>query len=171
MRTRILWYAIFIFVITLLQSTLLGYAAVCGVIPNLLLVFVVIMAFFRGSIEGACIGFFCGLAQDLATGKILGFYTLIGLYTCFIVGSLNKRLYRENLLVVVFFTLAASVAYETAVYFFAGFLHGQTYVLYPLKNVILPEGLYNSGAAVLLYIPSIWLNRKFENAKKALGKY
>lgn len=171
MRFKILFYSICILLFLLLQSTLLQYIRIYSVIPNLLVVFIILTALIRGNVEGAVVGFFAGLALDMLSGKLLGFYTLLGMYLGIAVGSVNRRLYRENLLVVVFFTFAASVLYETAVYFLNTFMSGDIELLYPLTHRILPEALYNSVAAVFLYAFVIRTNRRFEEKSKAARKY
>lgn len=50
----------------LLQVTVLPYATVAGVAPNLILVVVVACALSRGAEFGATVGFFAGLLMDLA---------------------------------------------------------------------------------------------------------
>lgn len=171
MKFRILFHAICILLFLVLQSTVLQYARIYNVIPNLLIVYVIIAALIRGNVEGGIIGFFAGLALDMTFGKLLGFYALLGMYLGIAVGSVNRRLYRENLLVVVFFTFAASVIYETAVYFLNTVMSGDMNLIYPMTGRILPEALYNSVAAIFIYWLVMRMNRRFEEASKAARKY
>lgn len=168
---RVLFYAICILLLLTLQSTVLQYIRIYNVIPNLLVVFVIISALIRGNVEGGVIGFFAGLVLDMMFGRLLGFYALLGMYLGIGVGSVNRRLYRENLLVVVFFTFAASVVYETAVYFLNTFMSGDMNLIYQMTAKILPEALYNSVAAIFIYLLLIRVNRRFEEAGKAARKY
>jgi rod shape-determining protein MreD len=171
MRIKILFYTICILFFLVLQSTLLQYIRIYNVIPNLLVVFIILVALIRGNVEGGAVGFFAGLALDMMFGKLLGFYALLGMYLGVAVGSVNRRLYRENLLVVVFFTFVASVLYETAVYFLNTFMSGDISLVFPMTGIILPEALYNSVAAVFLYALVLRVNRRFEEASKAARKY
>ena len=165
MKIKILIYTLIIFLIVLVQSTLLDYIKIYYIKPNLLIVFIISIALLRGNIEGSIIGFFIGLSQDLISGKLLGFYALLGLYLGLIIGSVNKRLYRENFLVVVFFTFISSVTYEMLVYFLSTFLNGNMEFYYPFKNIVLPEAIYNSIISIFIYVLIIKLNDKFNNSK------
>ena len=171
MRFKILFYSICILFFLLLQSTLLQYIRIYNVIPNLLVVFIILTALIRGNVEGGVVGFFAGLVLDMMFGKLLGFYALLGMYLGIAVGSVNRRLYRENLVVVVFFTFVASVLYETAVYFLNTFMSGNMSLIFPMTGIILPEALYNSVAAVFLYALVIRMDRRFEETSKAARKY
>lgn len=169
MKIKIPAYTVCIIGIILLQSTVLDYIRIYNVKPNLIIVFTVSVAFLNGSIEGAIVGFFAGLAQDIVTGKLIGFYALLGLYLGLAVGSINKRLYRDNMLVVIFFTFISTIVYESAVYFlwsFRSIISGQINLLYPLKEVILPEVVYNSAISVFVYILVMKLSRAFEETDR-----
>ena len=168
-----------IFFIAVIQSTVLDYVKIYNVKPNLLVIFIISYALLNGNMAGAAVGFVAGMCQDIIAGKMLGFYSLLGMYLGLIVGSLNRRLYRENVLVAVFFTLVSTFAYESAVYLAyewgAYFLNelpkNRIDVLFALRNIILPEAAYNSLVSIFLYALVIKLNRKFENSGKALRKY
>ncbi|HHW48984.1 MAG TPA: rod shape-determining protein MreD [Clostridiaceae bacterium] len=174
MRHKVIVYTICIFFIITLQSTVLDYIRVLNVKPNLLLVFVVAVAFLQGNVEGAVVGFFAGLSQDIVSGKLIGFYALLGLYLGLAVGSVNKRLYRDNLLIIVFFTFVSTILYEAVVYFLNSFnsiINGQGYFLYAVRGVILPEAVYNSVISVFIFIIVRKFSIKFEKLDKASRKY
>lgn len=171
MKIRILTYTILIFVIVLLQATFADYIKIYYVKPNLMIVFIISVALLRGNIEGAIIGFSMGLSQDIVSGKLLGFYALLGLLLGLIVGSVNKRLYRENFFVILFFTFISSVVYEWVVYFLNTVFTSKVDLLFPLRNVILPEAIYNCGVSIFIYIMVIKLNDRFQSSKKVSRKY
>lgn len=171
MKLKILFYSFYIFIFLLLQTTLLDYAAIYSVTPNILIVFVIVTALIRGNAEGGAVGFFAGLAVDMLFGSVLGFYALLGFYLGIAAGSINRRLFRENLLVVLFFTFVYSVVYETVVYILNTIMSGNIELLNPLTRVILPEAVYNSAVAVLIYALLIRADRRFAEAGKLAGKY
>ena len=116
MKVRVLTYAVLVYLVLLLQTTMLESVRLFGVKPNLFLLLIVAVAILRGDVEGAVLGFFMGLAQDMSGGRYFGFYALLGMYLGFAIGSANKRMYKENYLVVIFFTLVSTVFYEGAAY-------------------------------------------------------
>lgn len=171
MKLKIFVYTVSLILLLVLQSTLLGYVEIYNVKPNLLVIYIVCVALLRGNIEGAAVGFFAGLMQDMAFGKLLGFYCLLGFYLGLTVGSVNRRLYRENYLVVVFFTFVATILYEAAVHILSNIMTSGLDILMPLTFKILPEAAYNSVVSILIFTLVIKVNRKFEEANKAARKY
>jgi rod shape-determining protein MreD len=171
MKLKLLFYSFFIILFLVLQTTLLEYAAIYGIKPNLIIVFVIVAALLRGNVEGGAVGFFSGLLLDMLFGGVLGFYALLGLYLGIAAGSINRRLFRENLLVVLFFTFVYSVVYESVVYILNTIMSGDMKLLYPLTGVILPEAVYNCAAAVLIYALLIRADRRFSETGKIARKY
>ncbi len=171
MRSRIAIAVTGVFIAILLQTTILEYIKINNVKPNLLLVFIVSVALLRGNIEGAVIGFFAGLTQDIVSGKVIGFYALLGMYLGLIVGSLNKRIYRDNVFVALFFTFSSSIVYETLVYFFGVFLKGNTDFLNIFTKIIFPEALYNTASAIIIFYIAVKAERRINKSQKSLRKY
>lgn len=171
MRIKIIGYTLMMVIFGLLQSTVLDYLKIFNVKPNLLMVFIVIVAFLGNNIEGAIVGFFSGLIHDMISGKAIGFYALLGLYLGFCVGSLNKRLYKENIFAVIFFILVSTVVYEYSVYFFHTIFRHSLDLFYPLRSVILPLALYNGIVSIFIYIFVYKINEKYEVSKKLSRKY
>lgn len=171
MKRKVFIYIVTVYLILLLQSTVFSYLKIFNVKPNLLLVFVVSMALLRGNVEGAIIGFFAGLAQDMLFGKAIGFYAVLGMYTGLITGSVNKRLYRENILVGIFFTFLSTLVYESLVFIPHVAVNGFKDVYFAYERIILPEALYNCAAAIIIYILAIRIHYRFEEIDKSARKY
>ncbi len=171
MKFRVLFSALGILLIVIIQTTLIDYIKVYNIKPNLIFIFIVCIALLRGNIEGAATGFFAGLLNDIVCGKMLGFYALLGLYLGLIIGSVNKRMYRENILVVVFFTFISSIVYESIVFFLGVFLKGQWALVYPFKGIILAEAVYNCVVSIFIYLFAIKIDNWVERANKASKRY
>src|SRR3990170_7031770 len=75
-----------------LQSTLLSYATILGVIPQLVLVVVLCLAFTDGEKVGLVAGFFGGLLQDLQLpeGSIVGLYALVYTLVGYAIGVMRE---------------------------------------------------------------------------------
>lgn len=171
MRLKIISYSILIFIMALLQSTVFNYIKIFDVKPNLLLILIITVALLTNDIEGAVVGFFCGLVQDMASGKVLGFYALLGMYLGFCIGTMNKRLNRENVLILLFFTFVSSIVYEFVVYLLNAFVRDTVDFIFSLRSMILTEALYNCVVSVFVFILVLRLNRWFESREKTLRKY
>ena len=155
MKKKLLFYFFFILLSLLLQTTLLHYMAIYGVVPNILLVFTIVTALLRGDAEGGA----------------LGFYALLGLYLGIAVGATNKKLFRENILIAVFFTFVYSVAYESLVYIINNIMSGDMKFLYALTATILPEAAYNCVVAVLIFPLIIRAGKWFDGKEKRVRSY
>lgn len=171
MRVKIVAYTVLIFIIALIQSTVLENLKIYNVKPNLLMILIVVAALLSNNVEGAVIGFFCGLTQDMASGRVIGFYALLGLYLGIGIGSLNKRLYKENVLVVVFITFISTIVYEFFVYFLNSFFKGSIEFIYPFRYVIFPEAVYNSIISIIIFIAVVKINTWSEESNKLLRRY
>jgi len=62
-------------VLILLQSTVMHYIAICGVVPDLSLMAVVYLANQNGRLHGQSLGFAGGLIEDFLSLAPLGFHT------------------------------------------------------------------------------------------------
>jgi rod shape-determining protein MreD len=69
--------AILLFIVAILQVSLLSSVDVYGGMPNLLLVTIVAVALLRGSVFGAAGGFFGGLLLDTANLETVGLTSLV----------------------------------------------------------------------------------------------
>ena len=66
-----------VFVAAILEVSVFSDVKILGGAPDLLLVTVVAVALLRGSVTGACVGFFAGLVLDTATLETLGLSSLL----------------------------------------------------------------------------------------------
>lgn len=75
-----------------LQSTVLSLATIFGVIPQLVLVVVMCLAFTDGERVGVVAGFFGGLLQDLQLpeGSIVGLYALVYTLIAYTVAAMRE---------------------------------------------------------------------------------
>ena len=131
-----MFYFFFILFFLLLQTTLLHYAKIYGVIPNLLITLTIVTALVRSSTEGAAVGLFSGLCIDMQFGTVLGFYALLGMYAGMAAGIVSRRIYRENVLVVVPFTFVYSIIYESVVFILNNIMTGN------ISSYMLSQGSY-----------------------------
>ena len=111
------------------QSTVLSYATILGVIPQVALVVVMSLAFTDGERVGLVVGFFAGLLQDLQlpAGSIVGLYALVYTLVGYSVGLLRDYTPAESVWAPVL-TVAAASAVVEASYATLAILFGQEWV-------------------------------------------
>lgn len=102
-------WALVVVATLVIQATLLPLVAVGGVKPDLLLLVVVSAGLLLGREHGVGMGFFAGLLQDLASGNIFGVSVLSKTATGFVAGSMERKVFKENVLLPVLAVMAATV--------------------------------------------------------------
>ncbi len=135
----------------LMQSTVLHYIEIRGVIPNTTIILVVSYALLRGSTEGAIVGFFTGLLQDIFFGTSIGYFTLFNIITGYLFGRGNHDFYRENYILPMMLCAVAVFLYETIIYIISFLFRGQLNFIYILSNTLLPETVYSCIFTIPLY--------------------
>src|SRR4030042_6656047 len=93
MRSYLYPFLLF-FPILLIQTTIVPFASVGGVIPDLLLILLVYYTIHNGQIYGTVLGFVFGFLFDLITGSLFGSSMLSKTISGFIAGYFsneNKR--------------------------------------------------------------------------------
>ena len=103
-------------------------------------------------------------------GTVLGFYALLGMYAGMAAGIVSRRIYRENVLVVVPFTFVYSIIYESVVFILNNIMTGNISFVYAFTRVILPEAIYNCAVSVLLF-PLLVKAGKWFDAAGPVRKY
>ena len=150
----------------ILQSTLFGHFEILGVLPNTALLIIVSYAILRGDVEGAIVGFFAGLLQDLFFARYIGFFALCGALTGYVCGKPFKDFFRENYMLPMILVLAAMLANSFVFYVFHFLLQGQTDLLYYVQKIILPETVYTLFLSIPVYRMMYGLNERLEKFTK-----
>lgn len=178
MKYKLTVYLFAIILICTLQTTVVEYFKIFNIKPNLLLVYIVCVSLIRGNTEGAVIGFISGFIMDCLSGRVIGYYSLLNMYLGLSIGSVNKKIFRENFIVACFFTFVATILYEfiamfTALYIPAVFSRTAQpeNLLFALRNIILPEAIYNSIISIIVYIFVIRSNDKYLEIVRNLRRY
>ena len=159
---RILLTGILIFVNFILQTTLLPYISIGGILPNTALIIVVSYALLRGAI----VGFFSGLPIDIFFGTSFGYYTLLFLLAGLLIGRSQKDFYRENYLLPIIICSLAAIVYESIIFITGFFLQGNTTVLYFLVRLALPEAVYTAVVTIPIYRLLFGINEWLELKEK-----
>lgn len=94
MARRILFYSIFSLILIVVDSTLVKFLSIAGIVPDILVVWIVYIAIREGQIAGTTAGFFIGLVMNLLgmTESMLGLAALAKTVAGFTAGYF----YNEN---------------------------------------------------------------------------
>lgn len=161
MRSKTIFYIILIFAFVLIQVTFINFISVFGVTPNIVIILIVSISLLQGRIDGAVVGFSAGLCLDAIVGISLGVQALLGMLLGLALGNINKRFFKENVLVMILCTFVSTILYESAA-ISSFYLYGNSVdLLTNLRNVILPEAIFNSALGVVLFLIIIQINRRW----------
>lgn len=163
---RLFITAIFVIINFILQTTLLQALQIRGVLPNTAVILIVSYALLRGSTEGAMVGFFAGLLQDIFFGTSLGYFTLLGMVTGYFAGRGNHNFYRENYFMPIMVCSIAVFLYETVIYITSFFFRGQLNIFYYFGRMIVPETVYTAVFTIFIYRILFGVNEWLELKEK-----
>ncbi|MDD2420806.1 MAG: rod shape-determining protein MreD [Heliobacteriaceae bacterium] len=141
---------LFLFLNVILQTTLLTYFEIGGVKPNLVLILVCFFAILNGSRAGGIFGFLAGLFLDLASGRYLGLNALAFAAVGAVLGMLEYRLYKDNLLVPMGSVFGGTILFHVVAFGLALFA-GLRLSFNMVVDLLVLQTLYNTAAASLLY--------------------
>ncbi|OPX87917.1 MAG: rod shape-determining protein MreD [Pelotomaculum sp. PtaB.Bin104] len=137
--------------VLILQSTVLGYIAVYGIKPDLILLLAVFNGFLLGPRQGAFLGFAAGAVTDLFTGSYIGLNAISKMVAGYLAGICGERFYQDNALVLSGITFVCSIAGLLVDYLMLLSLGIQVNIFYGLFRVILPAALYTAVLVPILY--------------------
>ncbi len=164
---RVFIVSLIILINYILQSTVFNYIEILSIRPNAALAIVVCYAILRGDVEGAILGFFTGLLQDIFFGRYIGFYALTYSLLGFCCGKPFKDFFREHYFIPILLALAASYLNNMAFYIFNFLLRAKLEFGYYFFKVILPEAIYTALISAVIYKILYVVNSKIELREKA----
>jgi rod shape-determining protein MreD len=138
---------------TLVQSTLAPLFGVGGVVPDVPVVLVVLLALRQGPEVGCLLGFALGLAEDVVAGGPLGLHAVSKAVLGFVVGDLPRWFLVGKPVVTIVAAALATVADGAIRFALLQLFHYPAPFGELLARVILPQAGYNAllaGVAVLV---------------------
>lgn len=135
----------------LIQTTVFPYMSVSGVVPNTALILIICIAIYKGRYYGAFFGLFIGLSQDILFSSVVGINAFIYFFLGYLVGIMEHRLIRNNIIVPVLFSIGGLIYYNFFYYIFMYFLSRNIPFLSFTRNIILIELIYTSILSIPIY--------------------
>lgn len=148
---RILLVLVQLLLCFLLQSTVMPAFSMAGVVPDLLLVLVITVAYTKGCIGGMLTGFAAGLLTDVCFGNLVGLCALFYLCIGYVAGYSNKIYDERDYMLPMLMIAAGEFLYSFAYYVAHFLLRSRTEFGYYFLHLILPRMVYTVLAAALLY--------------------
>ncbi|HZK87139.1 MAG TPA: rod shape-determining protein MreD [Syntrophomonas sp.] len=147
-----------------LQSTLFASYSIKGVVPDMVLVFVIFYALLNGAEKGARYGLICGLLEDLYTGRFIGMNALSKAATAYIIGKLQGRVFEENVAVGIIGVILGSLL-NACLFFILAFAY---FAVFNIDRSLFINIIYQSFYNVVITTPIyLWY---YQSSKRGLLK-
>lgn len=152
-----------IFISFLLQSTVFQVLSLGSISPNLMIILVASFGFMRGKKEGMCVGFICGLLEDIFYGRLLGMHALMYMYIGYANGYFNHIFYGEDIKLPICLISASELAYGLGTYVIMFVMRSRFAFGYYLRKIILPELVYTIILTLVFYRLIYSVNKRLES--------
>ena len=144
----------------LIQSTILQYFSILGIVPNTALIIVISFALIRGKRTGAIIGLTVGLLHDIMFCDVIGVHALIYFLLGYTLGLIDQKIFRENVVIPFFLTGLATIAFHSMYYVFMYFLSANVHFLSVVRSYFIVEPIYNAVLTIPIYINILKIYRE-----------
>lgn len=140
-----------ILVCFLIQTSLLPYFSLAGIVPNVMLILVVSYGYIIGQKEGMLLGFFVGLLMDLFCGELIGPYALFYTYIGYFSGFFHFIYYTEIIILPLILIVGLDFIFNLGIYVMFFLLRNRLDFPFYFTHIILPEMVYTMAVGVFLY--------------------
>ena len=96
----------------IIQSTILPYFSIMGVVPNTSLVLLVLISLAKGKVYGSVSGLIIGMLQDIMFSVTLGINSLIYFLIGYFIGFIEDTFARDNIINPIIFTASSTMFYN-----------------------------------------------------------
>lgn len=152
----------------ILQSTILPYFAILGVVPNTALIIVVVLALAKGKVYGGIFGLIIGLLQDVMFSLTIGVNGFIYFFIGYFIGFIEDTFARDNILNPILFTALGTIFYNITYSIFMYFLSRHLTFIDAVMSVFSIEVVYNCIVSIIIYklFQNVFLEPKIRFNKK-----
>ena len=156
-----LWYCGFAFLFFLIQSA--GFLPVIfGARPNFMLVWAMLVAICEGPYKGAYFGLGCGIFFDIIYMGAAGYFPLVMVICCFLIGVLIRTVMRNNLATALLVATTAVVLVKFFEWVLFVWLAGVDTTAFSLVTRTLPSTVYTIIFIAPLYWLVIWIKGRYD---------
>lgn len=148
---KILILILCVVVCFLIQTSLLPYFSLAGIVPNVMLILVVSYAYIIGQKEGMFLGFFVGFFMDLLCGELIGPYALFYTYIGYFSGFFHFTYYTEIIILPLILIVGLDFIFNVGIYVMFFLLRNRLDFGFYFSHIILPEMIYTLAVGVFLY--------------------
>lgn len=163
--TILLLIVIFL-IIYLVQSNFFSWFNLAGVMPNLFIIFVLIIGLFSGEERGITFGIIFGISLDFFIGKNVGISGIMLGIIGFLGGYLNRNFSKDSRVTMIIMIILTTLLYEIGSYLFNSFINDASIPIGILIKLLIIESFYNTVITIILYPLIVKLGYQLEKIFK-----
>lgn len=135
----------------IIQMALFSNIEIFGVSPDLVFVYVVCFAIIRNEVESVFIALFTGIIRDAFFPGVFGINTIVYIITAYLIGFVQKRIYKDSLIVPMLFTFISTYSKGLIYYSYLYLISYKfDFMEYALEKIPL-ESLVNSLISIIIF--------------------
>lgn len=151
MIIRVLFVLLQTVILYILQTSVFSEIALAGVVPDLLLILVISVAFMRGRIPAMLTGLVAGLVLDCSYNSVIGILALFYMFIGYLAGYAHK-VYDENDYTIPLVLIGAGeLLYNLMYYIVFLLLEGKLNLGYYLVRFMFPKVIYTVLVSIVFY--------------------
>lgn len=143
------------------QSSLFNIITLDGAVPDLSLVFLVLLSLKHSKYQTYILAIWAGLLQDVLFYPVVGVSIAAKLFVTYILINFVKKDMKENFYSAMLLMVFSVLVHEITMYIFFSLIHLTTLpLMWHMQHKIVPYLIYNLVFALILYKP---LNKFYNN--------
>ncbi len=158
------WVALIGLLIALLQAYFGQLLQIKGIVPDIVLVYVVCVALFMGHEAALWSGLVTGLFYDISFGDVIGFYSIYYVGIGYFIGYYRYNFFYSNIQIAITATMAATVLKEIYIALLNIFMFSKIEMFN--FNVLIYAAIYNIFICIILHNIFTKLRKWSENERK-----
>ena len=146
----ILFFIVFL-ILYFLEANLFPLITIKGVLPNLIVIFILFIGLFANTTYGILFGAICGLILDLIYGKCVGISAVMLCVVGYLGSYFDKNFSKDSRATIMFMVLGATLIFEVINYVLNYMLNGMSTELINFIKILAIEIIYNLIIVIILY--------------------
>ena len=139
------------FILFFLQANVFEIFTINGVMPNLFVIFILIIGLSANVVYGLGFGVICGLVIDLVYGKSIGITAVMLCAIGYLGAYFDKNFSKENKLTIIIMVAVATAIFEIGYYGLSSIILNFDIEIWYFIKILFIEILYNVLLTILLY--------------------
>lgn len=139
------------FIIIILQQALFSSLTFLSVSADVIYVYIICNSLIRDDVESLFVALFCGLIKDCFFPYLFGVNTIIYIITALLVGKIEKKIYKDAIVIPMLFTFIATI-FKGLLYYSFFYIVAYNFSFKAQMYGIQPiEALYNSVISIFMF--------------------